>query len=224
MKFYIFSILMLFVLPSQPRLLQDELQPRSVVVIISNADGSPAAGVGMELAVRVPLTRIQCTTDEAGRCELAFGSDEILVNGNLIIRGAGRHVVLFKGPSVEIPIRLTESGLIDIPIDLHSDYPTRTPAQETVTATETPADDPAETATETPADDPAETATETSADDPAETATETPADDSAETATEAPADNPTRTPLWVYLLWLTVILIVAGLGGVGWYYQQGGGI
>jgi hypothetical protein len=223
---------MLFVLPSQPRLLQDELQPRSVVVIISNADGSPAAGVGMELAVRVPLTRIQCTTDEAGRCELAFGSDEILVNGNLIIRGAGRHVVLFKGPSVEIPIRLTESGLIDIPIDLHSDYPTRTPDQETETATETPADDPAEAATETPADDLAEDVTETPADDsaetateaPAETATETPADDLAEVATETPADNPTRTPLWVYLLWLTVILIIAGLGAVGWYYQQGGGI
>jgi len=221
-------MLIFFILPTQP-IQQDELQQRTVIVTVIDADGNPVPGKSMELAIRKPLTRVQCTTDENGRCEMTVGTNEVLVNGTILIIGSGRHTVLFKGDSVEIDIQLTESGVIDLPQDLHSHVePTATPD------TESTADDPAESVIEATADDPIEATIEVTADDPADdtadtvdTPIETPADDPAEVGSETETtttatETSSSTPIWVYFIWLIVILIIAGLGLLGWYYQQGG--
>ncbi|MEM9774855.1 MAG: hypothetical protein AAF902_09760 [Chloroflexota bacterium] len=117
----IVAVLLIFTLIAPPQ--QEDIRQRSVIVTVLNADGSPAADKGMELSIREPLSRASCTTDADGRCVIQFGSNEDLVNGVLLIVGAGRQTVLFKGDSVEITIKLNESGILELHHDTHSHEP-----------------------------------------------------------------------------------------------------
>lgn len=114
--FFVFSL----IAPPQQG---EDIRQRLVVVTVLNADGSPAAETGMELSIREPLSRTSCTTNQDGRCEIQFGSNEDLVNGVLLVVGSGRKTILFKGDSVEIEIKLNESGVLEVHSDTHSHEP-----------------------------------------------------------------------------------------------------
>jgi hypothetical protein len=230
------SILIMFAflfLPVQPPIQQDEdLRQRTVTIFVNDADGNPVEGQGMELSIRKPLTRIQCTTDSSGRCEMVFGSEEDLVNGLLLIVGAGKRSVLFKGDSVEIPITLSEDGLLDIPGDFHSEPPpTIAPAEAGTPVFEATPDEniPDEilaevtvTTDETESQNDEELVVESET--PAESE---PSDEAVIELTLVASDtdmeqSPTATNdqgiHWLW--WLLAILAIGALGAAGWYLQR----
>ncbi|MFK7805787.1 MAG: hypothetical protein AB8G95_29425 [Anaerolineae bacterium] len=223
MKTSILFIFAFFFIPILPIQQDADLRQRTVIVTVVDADGNRAAEKMMELSIRKPLTRIKCTTGVDGRCEMVFGTNEDLVNGIILILGAGRHPVLFKGDSVEIEIRLTEQGLIDIPHDVHSEPPPTLAPAEIVPTEEPVAAEAIIQPTETEL---VETTAEENED---ETTLEVTIEDIEEPEVEltivaeesglAGSDTPGRFE-WVW--WLIAVLFVGILGGVGWFYTQKG--
>jgi len=225
MKTSLLCIFAFFFLPLQPVQQEEDLRQRTVIVTILDADGSPVLGKMIELSIRKPLTRIKCTTGADGRCEMVFGSNEDLVNGLVFIIGAGRHPVLFKGDSVEIEIRLTEQGLIDIPHDVHSEPPPTLAPAEIVPTVEPVVTEATIQPVETESQDLVETAVE----EPEQVMLEVTIEDIEEAEMELTivgeeslpegSDTPGRFA-WVW--WLMAVLLVGLLGGAGWFFTQQG--
>ncbi len=225
MKTSLMFILTFFFLPLQPIQQDKDLRQRTVIVTVLDADGNPAAGKTMELSIRKPLTRIECTTGADGRCEMVFGSNEDLVNGLVFIIGAGRHPVLFKGDSVEIEIRLTEQGLIDIPHDVHSEPPPTLAPAEIVPTVEPVATE----AVIQPVETESENLVETTVEEPDQVTLEVTIEDIEEPeieltiVAEESLPEGSETPgrfAWVW--WLMAVLLVGLLGGAGWFFTQQG--
>lgn len=115
-------IFLLMLFPLYPLQQEGEQQERTVIIEVVDANGNPLRGVQAELTVRKPVTRVECSTDSEGRCALIFNSDENLVQGIILLKGSGRQSVIFKGPSVTVPMQLSETGVLNSVLDIHEHH------------------------------------------------------------------------------------------------------
>lgn len=98
-------------------LLQATPVSRWLEVVLMDAENRPIPAQPMRLEILSPTVRQTCQTDAAGTCTFRFESDEEFVRGRVIVPGRGVRPVIWRGPSLTLPISVNANNVLSIPID-----------------------------------------------------------------------------------------------------------